>query len=189
MRDKGITGQREQTLGEKDNGKQFTESGSSVYGASMGRLESDPLFTPEGQVRLWPVYLDPQGYDDNGAYWGIGGPLWCAEDGYHYRRFTRAETVAEACANLCLSPSQLARDPEKELAIFLASYLDAVLFTETNDEEEPLDGLYTPDDIEAGSLAEAEKDCRDFLAKRLNGKPMSDFLASDEMAQAGTTSG
>lgn len=166
--------------------KQFIESGSSSRGASMGRYSSPPYVKPEGKVRLWPVYINSQGYDDNGAYWGLGDPLWCAEDeSGDFRQFTRAESLAEACANLTLSPSQLARDPEKELAIFLQSYLDAVLFTESNGEGGYLDGLYTPDDVEAGSLAEAEKDCRDFLAKQIDGKPLAGFLEPDEMAQAG----
>lgn len=166
--------------------KQFTESGSSVYGASTGRDTSPPNIKPKGKVTLWPVYLDGQGYDDNGAYWGTGTALWCAEDeSGDYRQFTRAETMAEACANLRFSPTQLARDHDKDLAIFLASYLDAVLFTGVDEEEEPLDARFTPDDIDADSLAEAEKDCRDFLAKRLNGEPLSDFLAPDEIAQAG----
>lgn len=165
---------------------QFTEKGCDRRGAFMGRSSSPEHVKPVGAVRLWPVYVNSQGYDDNGAYWGTGGPLWCAEDeSGDFRQFTRADTYAEAVAALRLSPSQLARDYEKEFAIFLQSYLDAVLFTETNDEDEPLDGLFTPSDIEAGSLAEAEKDCRDFLAKGLNGKALADFLEPDEMAQAG----
>jgi hypothetical protein len=47
----------------------------SKYGASMGR-DSDPLETITGKVHLERVRLDRGGYDNGGAYWGVGLPLW-----------------------------------------------------------------------------------------------------------------
>ncbi len=44
----------------------------SQYGASMGR----PSEALEGKVKLFQVRLDSGGYDNGGAYWGPGEPLW-----------------------------------------------------------------------------------------------------------------
>jgi hypothetical protein len=57
---------------------------SSRYGAPMGRMGKphvDPDF--DGKWSLCRVRLDSGGYDNGGAYWGIGAPLWhaCTEDG------------------------------------------------------------------------------------------------------------
>lgn len=68
------------------------------YGAPMGRLESRE--TPVCKVRLFRVRLDSGGYDDGGAYWGIGQPLYCADDGEGYFRFMRARNRAEAAQSL-----------------------------------------------------------------------------------------
>jgi len=54
------------------------------------------------------VRLDMGGYDEGGAYWGRGAPLYCAE-APEYRRFTRARSRAEAAANLGIQPNQLLR--------------------------------------------------------------------------------
>lgn len=171
---------------------QFTEKGYDRRGAFMGRYSSPSDVKPEGKITLWPVYLDGQGYDDNGAYWGVGTPLWCAEDeSGDYRQFARAGSYVEAQAALGLSPSQLARDYGKEFSLFLKSYLEAVLFTETDtseDEEsegEPLDSRYTIGDFEVSSWDEAERDCRAFLSRLLGGAPLSRVLTPDNMAQAG----
>ncbi len=50
---------------------------SCKYGAPMGRGRSQ--LASEG-VRLQRVRLDSGGYDQGGAYWGIGEPLWVAFD-------------------------------------------------------------------------------------------------------------
>lgn len=64
------------------------------YGAPMGRTESRQ--TPTGKIRLFRVRLNAGGYDDGGAYWGGGQPLYCADDGECYFRFVRAWTRKEA---------------------------------------------------------------------------------------------
>lgn len=51
---------------------------SSRYGALMGRSERHG---PKGlayKTQLFRVRLDAGGYDDGGAYWGTGEPLYCA---------------------------------------------------------------------------------------------------------------
>lgn len=68
-------------------GKQFHDV-SSLRGAPMGR--ADLHEPPQSKVRLFRVRLDAGGYDDGGAYWGLGPPLYCATDDYGFRMFTRA---------------------------------------------------------------------------------------------------
>lgn len=63
---------------------------SSRYGAPMGRHGSPLGCTPRG-VRLFRVRLNSGGYDDGGAYWGHGEPLWCAECPEGGRQFVRAD--------------------------------------------------------------------------------------------------
>lgn len=47
--------------------------------------------TPQGpKVELRRVRVDRQGYDENGRYWGVGPPLFMAEDAEDYRLY--AET-------------------------------------------------------------------------------------------------
>lgn len=60
-------------------GKQF-DNVSNYYGAPMGRHSAPDLDTTRGTVQLFKVKLDSGGYDDGGAYWGHGGPLYCARD-------------------------------------------------------------------------------------------------------------
>jgi hypothetical protein len=67
------------------------ESVSSKYGAPMGRRADGYIETQDPRfVRLFRVRLDSGGYDDGGAYWGIGEPLYCAIDDDGNRQFTRA---------------------------------------------------------------------------------------------------
>lgn len=58
------------------------ESGCSKYGADMGRRDehADDRASVVGRMRLFRVRLGDSGgcYDNGGAYWGAGEPLWCA---------------------------------------------------------------------------------------------------------------
>lgn len=60
---------------------------SSKYGAPMGRRSDIDLY---GKVRLARVRLDSGGYDNGGAYWGHGEPLWRALDTEGNEQFLRA---------------------------------------------------------------------------------------------------
>lgn len=67
------------------------ENVSCKYGAPMGRASSPLREDPAPRsIRLFRVNLDSGGYDDGGAYWGIGAPLYCATDDADYLEFTRA---------------------------------------------------------------------------------------------------
>lgn len=89
--------------------KQFSDV-SGRFGAPMGRqadgfLETDlPRF-----VRLYRVRLDSGGYDDGGAYWGLGEPLWCAEDEDGNRKFIRASSRNRAALVLDIPDKALKR--------------------------------------------------------------------------------
>lgn len=74
---------------------------SCKYGAPMGR-SSDALSDIVGKVHLRRVRLDVGGYDEGGAYWGTGEPLWHAytEGTDMSEAFFRAPTRDAAKAKL-----------------------------------------------------------------------------------------
>lgn len=79
-------------------------------GAPMGRHRYGYAPDAGGKIRLFRVRLDAGGYDDGGAYWGIGEPLYCACDqGGEYREFTRAASRRAARDAMNIDNSQLAR--------------------------------------------------------------------------------
>lgn len=59
--------------------KDFETKGYTQYGAQMGRGGGLP-FDTTSKLRLYRVPIDSGGYDKGGAYWGLGAPLYCAED-------------------------------------------------------------------------------------------------------------
>lgn len=64
-------------------------------------LPSDQLSFVVGKVRLTRVSLDRGGYDNGGAYWGIGEPLWYAvSECGEYAAFFRAPSREAAKAKL-----------------------------------------------------------------------------------------
>jgi len=88
--------------------KQF-ENESSRYGSRMGRWESPNPEPVARSVRCFQVRLDSGGYDDGGAYWGLGKPLYCLDQSEHetvnaygnrvyFRAFIRASSRKEAIA-------------------------------------------------------------------------------------------
>lgn len=85
-------------------GRQFSDV-DCKFGAPMGRAVSGyRLVAP---ARLFQVNLDRGGYDDGGAYWGLGPPLWCGTDEEGHRQFTRASNRSEAAFLLGLKVEDL----------------------------------------------------------------------------------
>lgn len=85
---------------------------SCKYGAPMGRPCED--LTHVINVSVHRVKMSSCGaYDDGGAYWGIGKPLYRAagehESGVICESFVRANSRAEAIALFELEPHQLLR--------------------------------------------------------------------------------
>ena len=106
--------------------QQFSKVDSS-RGAPMGRMpygsiqESFPR-----TVRLFKVNIDSQGYDDGGAYWGHGGPLWCAIGEHYYtglqsRAFTRADSREHAIVLLKIEDGLLIQGIGKRRIAMLQS--------------------------------------------------------------------
>lgn len=86
------------------------------HGAPMGRASYGSIQECfPCSVRLFRVNLDSQGYDDGGAYWGIGQPLWCAigehDTGCQSRAFTRAGSREEAIVELKIECGLLKQGP------------------------------------------------------------------------------
>lgn len=81
-------------------------------GAPMGRDSNLSERLSPIKMRLQRVYLDSGGYDNGGAYWGIGEPLYYAYACEHLQfvwgrldvpcMYTRATTRASAKANVRL---------------------------------------------------------------------------------------
>lgn len=94
---------------------------NSQYGAPMGRRSFGLIQNCEPRtVRLFRVNLDQGGYDDGGAYWGTGEPIYCATDtpdlsrnigttSLHSSYFdtVRASNRAHACLLLGIEREQL----------------------------------------------------------------------------------
>ena len=88
------------------------ENVSSRYGAPLGRREDGHLETRVKRfVRLFRVRINSGGYDDGGAYWGIGEPLFCAIDGDGNRKFTRAPSRFLAAVKLDIPAPALKSGP------------------------------------------------------------------------------
>ncbi len=62
---------------------------------------------------------------------------------------------------------------------FTRTYLEAALWSSTDDDGEPLDGLYTADDLAADCVRQAVEDCTAFQADN------ADDLAGIDAGQAG----
>ena len=95
--------------------RQFSKV-ASQHGAPMGRASygSIPECFPRS-VQLFRVNLDSQGYDDGGAYWGTGQPLWCAigehDTGCQSRAFIRAGSREEAIVEFQIECGLLKQNP------------------------------------------------------------------------------
>lgn len=71
------------------------------YGAPMGRHTGpDYLEVDAGQITLQRVPINSGGYDRGGAYWGLGPPLWYAEDQNGNSQFFRARDRGSAKAKI-----------------------------------------------------------------------------------------
>jgi hypothetical protein len=71
--------------------------GAPRRGASHGR-PSNETPTLIGRVTLRRIRINSGGYDDMGAYWGIGAPLYGAMDDADWSLYFRAADRADAKA-------------------------------------------------------------------------------------------
>lgn len=160
---------------------------SSKYGAPMGRREYG---TPTGPARLFKVRFVDHDYDDGGAYWGGGTPLYYlrTEESQH---FFRAKTWPEAVklAKESFPDAQLA-EPEIDVDSFFTGYVEAALWSSTDNSDEtggePLDMNYDDTDLHEKTAAAMRADCerfieanrQDLIAAVLQGRD-SDYLGHD----------
>ena len=87
--------------------------GDRARGAAMGRPDGTTHVSelPPRSVYLSKVKIDSGGYDEGGAYWGIGQPLYCAysDEQCDYCEYERANSREDAAVRLVLTNEQLKR--------------------------------------------------------------------------------
>lgn len=85
--------------------------GDTARGASHGRRSTqiDASELPPRSVYLSRVKIDSGGYDEGGAYWGVGHPLYCAytDDHNQYCEYVWASSRSDAAHQLGLTSEQL----------------------------------------------------------------------------------
>ena len=95
------------------------------YGAPMGRPNARWLDDEPKSIRLFRVNICSQGYDDGGAYWGIGQPLWCARDRSGAEQFVRANSRIAAVAILDIPNHNLMRGiPPHDADAYFRSFVE-----------------------------------------------------------------
>ena len=106
--------------------QQFSKVDSS-RGAPMGRMPYGSIQECFPRtVRLFKVNIDSQGYDDGGAYWGHGAPVWCAIGEHYYtgfqsRAFVRADSREHAIVALEIEDGLLVQGISKRRIAMLQS--------------------------------------------------------------------
>lgn len=149
------------------------------YGAPMGRRTfGSPDSEPE-TISVFRVVMVDDDYDDGGAYWGGGGPpLWCAKGSEGYRDFTRANTYEDAVENLGLNPAKSSHVQELTktwVDEFLKGYLQAALWSETDDNGNPLDETVSVADF--ADTQESSQACGTFIEAAW---PVPDYWSPQE---------
>ncbi len=78
------------------------------YGAPMGRASYGLIQNCEDRtVRLFRLNIDQGGYDDGGAYWGLGEPIYVATNDAEYFETVRASNRHHAALLLNIEQAQL----------------------------------------------------------------------------------
>lgn len=151
--------------------------GDWTRGAPLGRpniitlTEADCAGPVEITIR--EIFIDTQGYDPEGAYWGIGDPLfWYHDDADAIDATVRATTIDEAEKEIRAQfPACVITRTDDTPDDFARAYIVAALWSSIDSwtdeegdrhEDENLDGHFTPQDIEPQSLAWMLADCRAF---------------------------
>lgn len=77
--------------------KPYLPKAYNRYGANLGRTSYRKYYNNPIKVHLNHIHLDSGGYDQGGAYWGIGEKLYlCADDLDIIYFFFRAKNRDEA---------------------------------------------------------------------------------------------
>lgn len=81
------------------------------YGAPMGRAAYGTPEHATEKIRVFHVAINGGGYDNGGAYWGLGKSLFCATDCDNFTHYTRAHSRLEAIALLGIEAHQIKVKP------------------------------------------------------------------------------
>ena len=140
------------------------------YGAPMGRQES-PVEDFTGPVYLQNVPMVDGDYDEGGAYWGGGTPLYCAWDGEGNAIYVRAKDSAAAKKKLPSHWRYAGKTPTSKNSLYaeemLQQYMETALWSSTDDDDVPLDKNYSLfrlhiDDISKETKKGMLADCQAF---------------------------
>jgi hypothetical protein len=143
--------------------------GDPSRGAALGRASfyGDPNFA--GPLTLQRVHLDDGGYDVNGTYFGSGRePLyWCASDDCEIDFMLRAASWDAAADQVrARYPRAKVWAPlsisQSDLDAMLDAYIDTALWSETGDDDRPLDDTYCATDLGDEARAAMRADCEAF---------------------------
>lgn len=163
----------------------FQRKGYSQYGASMGR-SSDLSYNTDERLEIRRVPIDQGGYDPGGAYWGTGKPLFFVSDQEGHVRYLRARDAEEAkreFPHARWGASSRGGPSSADIEDMLSAYIEAALWTSTDDEDEPLDKNYGPDDLAKETIARMRKDVSGFA--KMYGDIIESFGADYDWSQAG----
>lgn len=169
------------------NLKQFEDVNCS-RGALMGRAENRGPVELAYKVELFKVRFVDCGYDDGGAYWGTGQPLFCARgesaDGEHnLELFYRADNMTDAAELLAADYPRvvIVCDTEKEITRGAALAFFAMAYAEQAEEcDKPLSGEIMdqlPEDIDTAAIHAARIMVADMV--RANGAPIAELYADN----------
>lgn len=141
----------------------YQTKGCSQYGAQMGRREVE--LNEEGTLTIRHVALT-DGYDHGGAYWGGPDNLYMVTDGEQgvcYLRGTpdsvRAQFPKATWEPVTEGPTV------DDIDEMLEAYIDAALWSELDDDGEPLDSNYNYNDLGDGVRESMRADCEKFANK------------------------
>lgn len=140
----------------------LTEVGGK-YGAPMGRQTIND--NQQATVTLFLVRMVDGDYDKGGAYWGQGNQPLYAAIGDGFQHFLRAETISDAKEKLLEEYPELTVQFTDVNDDFVNAYIEAILFTEVDDDDDPLDRKYEASDFDDDLIKKITEDCGKFLAK------------------------
>lgn len=143
----------------------YQRKGYTKYGASMGRGSNLPFDTTD-KLEIRRVPIDSGGYDPGGAYWGTGKPLFCVSDDEGHVNYLRARDADDAkreFPHAKWTASFAFKGPNaSDIEEMLQAYIEAALWSSTDESDEPLDKNYSEDDIAPSTLKKMKKDVETF---------------------------
>jgi hypothetical protein len=135
------------------------------YGAPMGRRQ-DPVEEFVEPVCLQKVPMIDGDYDEGGAYWGGGTPLYCAWDDEGHAVYVRAKDSSAAKKKLPAHWKYANKATKSRNSLYaeemLQQYMETALWSSTDDDDVSLDRNHSTDDIAKKTKEGMLKDCQSF---------------------------